>query len=142
VSAQRVFVDPTSQLSARVFVRYARQSLLCSAFVIMSRVVLTQAIVQAVSTHHPKVAITQAAANSIVDAVTGAIVHSLRTAGSFSLSGFGTFRVVYVSLVHPSLFAWIGRAVLAVRGTRVKCRLAHIRFPPAFVSSPFHDQPV
>ena len=67
----------------------------------MSRLALSQAIISALATNYPKVAMTQAAANSAVDAVTGAIVHNLKTAGSFQLSGFGTFRVAYVICPFP-----------------------------------------
>lgn len=61
----------------------------------MSRALLVDAVLNAVKTH-PKVNVTQAAANSIVDTFTATITETLKSSGIFTLKGFGTFRTAYV----------------------------------------------
>lgn len=63
----------------------------------MSRSMLVNALLNAMSQNHSKVAMTQAAANTAIDAITNAIQHSLKTSGAFTLHGFGTFRTAYVA---------------------------------------------
>lgn len=62
----------------------------------MSRTVLVDAILAAVAQNHPKVGLTNAAANTAVEAITNAFKHSLKTNGTFNLFGFGSFRTAYV----------------------------------------------
>lgn len=57
---------------------------------------------------------TQAAANTAVDAITNTFIHSLKTTGSFNLFGFGTFRTAYVpDLTDSQTVYWARVSFLA-----------------------------